>query len=373
MPEPFEATPLAAVLAARIRRDGPLSVGDYIAACLGDPLHGYYTTRAGAGGQGIGGDFVTAPEISQVFGELLGLWAAVVWQQMGQPAAVRLVEWGPGRGTAMRDALRATRRVPGFHAALRVTLVEIGAPLRVLQQATLADAPVAVSWATEIADSVGPTIVLANEFLDCLPVRQFVRGAEGWLERMVTLDGAGRLAFTTGALNAPLPDLPATAPAGSLVERTDYGPLARSLAAGAGPFAALFVDYGDAIPADRRFGDTLQAVRDHAFEPVLAAPGMADLTAQVDFGAAARAFAGAGLAIDGPVSQATLLGRLGAVERASRLMAANPAAAARLEGEVARLLAPAGMGGRFQALGVRSPGLPPLPGFADAAAERGMP
>jgi NADH dehydrogenase [ubiquinone] 1 alpha subcomplex assembly factor 7 len=332
-------TPLAGELAARIKSNGPISVSDYIQACLHDPAHGYYRVRHAIGRQG---DFITAPEISQIFGELIGLWCAVVWQQMGEPSAVRLIELGPGRGTLMRDALRAARAAE--------------------QRATLAGEPVPISWRRELGtqDAALPAIVIANEFLDALPLAQFVWRAGRWHERCVGLDTAGRLAFVVGGEVPPPAGIANAHEDGWIFESRApaFADLAQQLA-GLGPTsAALFIDYGHAHSA---LGDTLQAVREHRYEDPLAAPGEADLTAQVDFSAFAAAMRGQGLDCDGPVPQAAFLGQLGISERAARLMGSNPAKAGGIETAVARLMAPSGMGSRFKAIGVRSPGLALLP------------
>ncbi len=378
-PEARRDTPLARKLEERIRREGTISLPQYMTACLGDGDHGYYTTRRPLGSAG---DFVTAPEISQTFGELIGLWCAVVWQQMGSPARVNLVELGPGRGTLMGDALRALGVVPGFLAAVRVSLVEIGAGLRALQQQRLGSAPLATPpmWYDDVASLYfddpaildEPTIILGNEFLDTAPVFQFLRHDDGWLSRRVGLDGRGRLAFTDLAGVAPAKPLRPrpdssldawfnAARPGDIVTRAPYEMLDSDVLPWR-RFAALFIDYGHTEP---RAGDTLQAVRGHAFEHPLTSPGEADLSAQVDFAAVAARVArhGAATAVDGPTTQAEFLGRLGIMERASRLMAANPAKAAEIEMGVARLMAVPGMGNRFKAIGIRSVGLPPLPGF----------
>jgi len=365
------ATPLASRLADRIRQNGPLPVAAFMAACLDDPEHGYYRTKPAIG---RAGDFVTAPEISQIFGELIGLWTAVVWQQMGAPPAVTLVELGPGRGTLMRDALRTTRRVPGFHGALKVVLVDANPHLRAMQEATLRDAGVPIAWCASLdelaANAAGPAIVVANEFVDCWPVHQFVRVNGRWHGLAVGLDAEGGLTFLRGReveLSA------VDAADGTIAETFDYAPIGAALARFE-RVAALIVDYGDASLGPR-IGDTLQAVRGHAYEPPLDNPGEADLTAHVAFGTLAAAATASGVLVaDGPITQATLLGRLGAVERASKLMAANPAEAAAIEGAVARLLQPAGMGGRFKALAIRSAGLPGPPGFEGATTwTRGQP
>jgi SAM-dependent MidA family methyltransferase len=341
-----------------------MSVAEYMQACLNDPEHGYYTQREAIG---RAGDFITAPEISQVFGELVGLWCAVVWRQMGEPRSVRIVELGPGRGTLMRDALRAARAVAAFRSALRVHLVESNATLAALQRTALDGEDVPVSWSGEMDASAGagPAIVIANEFLDTLPVAQWVWRGGRWLTRCVGLEATARLAFVDGEPVAD-PDLPqeiaVRAREGDVFETRAPAleAFAAKVAALGAPIAALFIDYGHVGPA---LGDTLQAIRAHRYDNPLSTPGEADLTAQVDFAAVAAAMHRRGLACDGPATQAEFLGSLGAAERASHLMAANPAKAAQIEAAVARLMAPGGMGTRFHAIGVRSGGIGPLPGF----------
>jgi SAM-dependent MidA family methyltransferase len=356
-------TALARRLAERIRRDGPISVADYMQACLHDPEHGYYRRRAAVGSAG---DFVTAPEISQVFGELIGLWCAVVWRQMGEPRALRLVEFGPGRGTLMRDALRAARAVPDFRAALRVELIEINPALIAQQRDALRADDVPITWRAEANARDGAAIVIANEFLDTLPISQWILRGGHWRQRCVSLDAHGRLAFAEGRVDASLrlpPSIAASAREGSVFEARGAGldRLAAGLARLGPPLAALLVDYGHTAPT---IGDTLQAVRAHAWDDPLRAPGESDLTAQVDFAELTARLSEGGLVCDGPMSQAEFLGSLGIAERASRLMEANPARAAGIESDVARLMAPTGMGTRFHAVGLRSAELPPLPGFA---------
>lgn len=370
-------TPLARKLKERIRRDGPLTVKRYMQACLLDPELGYYRVQRAIGAQG---DFVTAPEISQVFGELVGLWCVAVWQQMGQPTRLNLVELGPGRGTLMRDLLRAARVAPRFLSAISVSLVETNAWLRESQQTALADAAVPVSWhehfwgVPEPLEHLPrvPTIVIANEFLDALPIRQYQWSGSDWYRRTVAVDDDDRFMFARQTeprrMEPFLEKHSQGAREADVLEwRIDDWAVAwlldvlarRSLLAG------LFVDYGHRRLA---IGDTLQAVRQHAYECPLTSPGEADLTAAVDFGSFAEGCQREGnLAVDGPVTQGEFLGRLGAVERASRLMAANPDKAARIEADVARLIAPAGMGGRFHAMGIRSVGLDPLAGLQDIA------
>lgn len=361
-------TPLGLKLKARIRREGPISVSEYMQACLHDPEHGYYRGKPAIG---AGGDFVTSPEISQVFGELIGLWCAVVWQQMGSPPALDVVELGPGRGTLMADALRATRIVPGFHPSLHLRMVESNAALEPVQRTAIAASGVSAAWHDTVDDCVralaerpAPLIVIANEFLDTCAANQYVWHDGQIMLRSVGLDADGALAFTLlpnpGALGTALP---ADLREGDCFEIQDFGfftPLAHLMAERAS--AALFIDYGS---SSRAAAETLQAVRGHASEPPLLSPGEADLSFQVDFarfGDTVRETAD--LEVDGPVPQAEFLGRLGIVERASRLMAANPDKAGVIEAQVQRLMAPTGMGSRFLALGVRSAHLAPLPGLA---------
>lgn len=356
-------TPLARTLKDIIRRDGAMPIATYMSHCHWDPAHGYYASKPVIGRDG---DFITASEISQTFGELIGLWSAVVWQQvLSAPSALTLVEYGPGRGTLMRDALRATRVVPGFQAATRVHLVEMSETFREAQTALLANAGVPITWGQSLAGFAAPAIIIANEFLDSWPASQWIKTPQGWGERAIGLDANGDLTFTildSVSQNANIDrDYPDAQP-GSVVEMLDYARFARALRAIAsqGPLAALIIDYGHTLGSS---GDTLQALRGHAYESPLASPGEADLTTHVNFFALATALHGVGLALDGPVTQTEFLGSLGIIERASRLMAANPARSGEIEAGVARLLAPNGMGTRFKVLGVRSADLPALPGF----------
>ncbi len=358
------ATPLASLIKERIRRDGPISVLDYMSLCLHHPEHGYYRGRAAIGAEG---DFITAPEISQAFGEIIGLWSGVVWQSMGAPRHINLVELGPGRGTLLRDALRAMRAVPGFLDALSVHLVESSPQLEANQRSALADTSVPLAWHGSAADlPPGPMILLANEFLDTCPAAQLEVLTDGIAMRGVGLDQSGALAFVRlpPVIRVDPGDLgisPLPAP-GSIIEQQSFAFLLDLLAmSGDDPFAGLFIDYGYISPTA---GSSLQAVRAHRAEHPLTSPGEADLTVHVDFSAFGRLAEASALACDGPLTQAEFLGRLGIVDRASRLMASNPSKAAEIEAGVARLISPGAMGVRFKALGVRSPGLPPLPGFA---------
>lgn len=351
-------TPLARLLVERIRETGPISVADYMAECLLHPVHGYYTTREPFG---AAGDFVTAPMISQMFGELFGLALAQAWLDQGAPAPFTLAELGPGRGDLMADALRATRGVPGFHAAARVVLVEASPRLRQVQAKTLAASGLTPAWLDRVEDLPDrPTFLIANEFLDALPIRQFVLSPEGWRERLVGVV-RGDLAF---GLSAPLPQ-PPDAPAfrnaqpGDLIELS--APAQAAVAAALRPILAhgglaLFIDYG----GWRSQGDTLQALRAHRFDPPLAHPGEADLTAHVDFEplaalAPAHAYA----------TQGEVLLRLGIEARAAQL--ARSMTGAQLENHkaaLARLTDRDKMGSLFKVLALTRAGAPLPPGFA---------
>ncbi|MEZ5773812.1 MAG: SAM-dependent methyltransferase [Hyphomicrobiaceae bacterium] len=355
-----------------------MPVQAYMARCLYDPEHGYYRRRPAIG---AAGDFVTAPEISQTFGETIGVWTMLVWRAMGRPEALQLIELGPGRGTLMDDLLRTLGTFAARGAGIKslaLRLVETNATLGALQRGRLAaridaDPAVTATW-HETIDSLpadgGPTIVIANEFVDCLPVRQLVRTEAGLAERCVGLGADGRLRFVAGSpvsrAEAAAAGFPAAVLAGALADgavieaRPDLPPLLARLATHA-PLAGLVIDYGHSESAA---GDTLQAVRRHRFADPLEEPGLADLTAQVDFASLARDAAEAGLAVEGPMAQGPFLMALGIGIRAERLMhSADAPTANMIETAVARLVDPAAMGVRFKVLGLRSPELPPLAPF----------
>jgi SAM-dependent MidA family methyltransferase len=355
---------LEAELREMIATEGPISVERYMRLCLQHPRHGYYTTREAIG---RGGDFITAPEVDQMFGELVGLWAAEMWMGMGAPHALRLVELGPGRGTLMADALRATRVVPGFHEAIWVDLVETSPRLAAEQRARLDGAARHLAW-YETIDALpdGPAIVIANEFFDALPVRHYWRGPSGWHERLVGLGADGGLVF--GAAREPIGIAAPPATPGQLLEighaaNEVVARLASRIAAAGG--AMLVLDYGHGTTS---LGETLQAMRDHAYADVLRDPGEADLTAHVDFAALTRAAESAGAAAHGPVAQGVFLERLGIAARAARLKrGADAAQAARIDTAVARFTAPeSSMATLFKVLVVTPKGAPPPPGFEEA-------
>jgi NADH dehydrogenase [ubiquinone] 1 alpha subcomplex assembly factor 7 len=359
-------TPLAGEIAALIASDGPISVARYMDLALSHPRYGYYRTRLPFGAEG---DFVTAPDISQMFGELIGLWAADCWARMGEPSCFNLVELGPGRGTLMADALRALRIAPACRAALALHLVETSEALRQRQKETLGQvdgkAGNEAIWHASFEDvPEGPTILIANEFFDALPIRQFLRTAQGWRERLIGLGDDGALAF---GIRADIePSLQLAAPEGALLEICPQGlslmsEIGRHMAAYGG--AALLIDYGH---SRRGFGDTLQAVREHRFVDPLAAPGEADLTAHVDFAALGEAARLAGSALHGPTPQGAFLRQLGIEARAARLKAAaSPAQAQAVDAALARLTGEgtSEMGTLFKVMAASGPGLSPLAGF----------
>lgn len=352
-------TPLARLLHDRITRTGPLSVAAFMAEALGHPEHGYYRKRDPLG---AAGDFITAPEISQMFGELIGLALAVVWREMGMPPLVRLVELGPGRGTLMADLLRAARLVPPFAAALDVHLVETSPVLRDAQRRAVGQA----TWHDGL-DSIpdGPMLLVANEFIDALPIHQYRRDGGIWRERLIESAGDG-FRFTDGPQADPalLPAAVRDAPDGAVAETCPAGRavaarIARRLARDGG--AAFLIDYGYARSAA---GDSLQAVRAHAFHPVLDDPGEADITAHVDFQSLAEAAQAAGARAHGPVEQGLWLRLLGIEARAAALAkTATPDQRERLLSGANRLIAPREMGTLFKILALTDPTLPTPPGF----------
>ncbi len=355
---------LGAEIAAMIAQDGPISVERYMGLCLAHPVHGYYMTRDPLGADG---DFVTSPEISQMFGELLGLWAAETWRLAGSPHPARLVELGPGRGTLMADALRAARAAPDFYRELSATLVETSPALQARQQRMLESADRTVEWVDSV-DRIpsGAAIVVANEFFDALPARHYVKTAEGWRERQVGL-AAGRLAF--GAAAQIERYLTVEAPVGAVLEVGAIGQrimttLAARIVTHGG--ALLVVDYGHSQTA---LGETLQAMRDHAYVDALESPGEADLTTHIDFSGLARAAKAAGARVHGPVTQGFFLRQIGIVQRAQALMRnATPEQRDEIEKSLVRLVSEekdTDMGRLFKVIAVTQRSVDALPGFVE--------
>ncbi|WP_419318934.1 class I SAM-dependent methyltransferase [Caulobacter sp. ErkDOM-E] len=400
-------------LKAQIAQDGPIGVAEYFTRCLHDPQDGYYATRPDLG---AGGDFITAPLVSQMFGELIGLWAVETWIRMGRPSPFRLVEMGPGDGTLTSDLLRAAKLAPDFLAAADLWLVEVSPPLRALQAQRLAGA--APQWADRLEAVPGgaPMILVANEVLDCLPARQFVRTETGWAERVIGLDEAGDLAFGLKALSPPprgggnraaktavipdkrsadsgppetlssgvgpgssrfalvrddnrfsatgesLPHQGEDLPPGAILESS---PAQEALGAEIGHRvateggAALLIDYGRDAAGP---GDTLQALQDHRKVDPLKSPGQADLTVWADFPAVLAAGVEAGAKAGPILQQAVFLAILGIEARAQALAAARPDRADQIARQLDRLTGQAQMGALFKAVCLHAPGFTP-PGF----------
>lgn len=314
-------TPLAHKIVRLIEQTGPLRISDYFALCLADPEYGYYQSREPFGRSG---DFVTAPEVSQLFGEMIGVFLVRAWQAHGTPQNVRIVEIGPGRGTLMSDALRVIARLaPDLYSGASIHMVETSERLRNVQRQTLVRVKERISWHTAFEEvPEGFTLMVANELFDAVPIRQFIKTAQGFRERVVGLDGAGSLAFGLGPggfdptllpvdeAGVPEGEIFELAPARSAVMQAVAAKIVRDGG------TALAIDYGHLVTG---FGDTLQAVYRHEYDPPLARPGEADLTSHVDFQALAEAALAAGAHVHRPVTQGEFLVGLGIVERAGAL------------------------------------------------------
>ena len=347
-----------------IEANGPLPVADYMVLCLFDPDDGYYTTRQPFG---AAGDFTTAPEISQMFGELIGVWALSAWQAIGRPLPVTLAEIGPGRGTLMRDVLRTLDRLdPALAEAATIVMIETSPNLTELQKTTLADRAERIAWRQTIAElPAQPLIIIGNELFDAIPIRQYVKVAGRWRERAIGLDDAGGLRFMAAAAApdpASLPSDAAIAPESAIVELAParlalMDAIAERIAAKGG--AGLFIDYGYLQSA---VGDTLQAVKAHRYENVLTSPGEADLTAHVDFAALTASARAHGLDAH-LATQGSFLLDMGILQRAGRLgEGADATVRQRLQSEVERLAGPDAMGSLFKVLAIAPHGVS-LPGL----------
>lgn len=353
-------SPLEALIRDRIAGTGPIPVAEYMELALGHPEHGYYMTGDPFG---AAGDFVTAPEISQVFGELIGLWAAVTWQQMGSPDSLRLVECGPGRGTLMNDLLRAAKSLPGFHQAIDIHLVETSPTMRQRQKKTLS--AYAPDWHDTISTvPAGPMILVANEFIDALPIRQFIGTDSGWAERCVDV-GPDGLVFVTGAATVDNPaGMPSSVQPGAIFETCPAAMMFADAVTGrlnAAPGAALIIDYGHGKSAP---GETLQAVHRHKFADPLTDPGTTDLTAHVDFDALTRRLKSGGATAAGPITQSAFLNAIGIRERSRQLVQnASPQTRTDMDAATARLTEAAQMGDLFKVIVATSAEMPRLAGF----------
>lgn len=351
--------PLGDRIAATIRAAGPMSVADYMSACLLDPDHGYYTTGDPFGRDG---DFTTAPEVSQMFGELVAARLCSAWREQGRPLPASFAEMGPGRGTLMRDMLRTLRQLdPAFAQGADIIMIEASDRLAAQQKKTLSEMKAAVEWKRHLGElPTQPLFLVANELFDALPIRQYVKTPQGWRERVVALDDNGALTFAAG-FGRPdetlLPPDAKDAPPGAIVELAParaalMEEMAWRIARDGG--TAILIDYGYATPS---CGDTLQAIRRHAYSNVLAEPGKADLTAHVDFAALAAIARRHGLAVE-LAEQGEFLLRMGLLERAGRLGAGgDDRLRQRLAQDVERLAGPDQMGRLFKVLIVGSPAL----------------
>ena len=365
-------TALGARIAAAIEAQGPMSIAQFMTMALLDPKDGYYATR-----DPLHVDFITAPEVSQMFGELVGLWLAQTWADQGRPARPLLVELGPGRGTLMRDVLRALKLVPNFCGQIDIVLVEASPVLETIQQTTLEgiDVPIRSVASFEGVPKDRPLFLIANEFFDALPIRQFVKTERGWCERMVSLDTTGALAFALSPVAYPSSNLPPNrdgAPIGGVYETSPAGEalaeeIGHRIARNGG--AALIVDYGYDAPG---FGETLQAVAGHKFSDVLTEPGTRDLSAHIDFTALGDGAVRGGASVCGPVEQGAFLTALGIVGRAEKL-ARGQARGGRWTGHLSeapevrrqleRLILPEQMGTLFKALAILPKSAPTPAGF----------
>ena len=342
---------LTSIIKDKIHAEGPITIADYMSLALGHPQHGYYIKQDPFGSRG---DFITAPEISQIFGELIGLWCADMWgQNGGGPAA--LVELGPGRGTLMQDALRATENIPEFHEHLTVHMIETSPILQTTQFHALQNAHARLEWEEEIdALPEKPCFIIANEFFDALPIRQHVQTAQGIKERRVGIDAeSGELCFVLEGGGLSLAKGDEEIKEGTVIESCQaakdiMGRIAAHLEDFGG--ALILIDYGYLGEAHQ---DTLQAVREHAYASPLANPGDADLTAHVDFHGLAQVAESHQMRVHGPVEQGKFLVRLGAEIRTERLLAdSNEEQAEQLISGVKRLIDPAQMGELFKVMAI---------------------
>ncbi len=360
-----ENSTLEVEIRRRIELGGPMPVAEYMTLCLLDPAFGYYTTHDPFGARG---DYITAPEVSQMFGELIGIWASAVWKQMGAPENLRLIELGPGRGTMMKDALRAAQIVPEFRAAILLHLIEVSPALQAQQEKTLEGTGIPVTWHRSLTDvPKGPAIIFANEFFDALPINQAVKTERGWHERRIQIDPSGQLAFTIAPEPMPFFQdllLPAlrTPRTGAVFEwRADSAGIEVGRCVADNRGAALVIDYGHTETA---LGETLQAVGQHAYADPLTYPGHLDLTAHVDFQSLTRAVEAMGTVGFGPIEQSQFLRRLG-IERRAAALKAKAARAADIDEALERLIGRNrdAMGELFKVTAFAHPSVGAPPGF----------
>ena len=363
-------TALKKILIEEIAEKGPMPLADYMARALGDPDHGYYMQRRPFGVSAAdGGDFITAPEVSQMFGELIGAWLADLWHRMGQAQDLCLVELGPGRGTLMADILRAANVLPDFTKAAKVHFVETSPALRAAQKQAVPHA----MWHDDLSTlPKKPSLFVANEFFDALPVQQYRKQGNDWLPVMVTHKGNDLALAEGAAIAAPFSEaltacLPTQIDDGDIVEsaaaaESAMQQMAQHIATHGG--AALLIDYGHSKAA---CGDSFQAMRGHGFVDPLAEPGLADLTAHVNFPLLAHIAETAGLTAAPITAQGLFLEALGLSLRSQQLIQLSPEREADIESERHRLAAPQEMGSLFKVLAVAHADMPPLAGFPSEA------
>ncbi|WP_085901110.1 class I SAM-dependent methyltransferase [Kiloniella majae] len=351
----------------RIKLEGAISVADYMADVLIAPSHGYYMSNEPFG---VSGDFITAPEISQMFGELIGFWCADTWYNMGGPTEIHLIEMGPGRGTLMSDLMRAAAMVPGFHQAVKIHLIEVSPKLRKKQKEALNGYN--VSWYDDLTDlPAGPCIFIANEFFDALPIRQFERSPTGWCERLITLDeDETGLVFTLSppskAIETIIPKELVDSHEGAVVELSS---IAANVSAQISSHitqyggAALFVDYGWGTPTAK---PSLQAIHNHKKHDVLLEPGTADLSAFVDFPTLQKSAEANGVSVHGTVTQGDFLRNLGIEQRAEMLrLNADQKQAIDITAAEHRLTDPSQMGDLFKVMALTRPDQPTPAAFPE--------
>lgn len=365
--EDDKPSPLEERLKMLIAQRGPISIADYMIDALSHPHEGYYMTQTALGSEG---DFTTAPEISQVFGEIIGLWLVQSWLEMGSPEQFNLVELGPGRGILMNDILRAARLRPKFIQGAAIYLVETSGRLRHEQKKSLKlHSEAKIKWVDRFEDvPEQPTLVIANEFFDCLPIRQYQKTRLGWQERLVGLDiASNNLAFEL----APVPTKPehplALEPGAHDGDIIEMSASALKIAGKIGRFLkenqgrALFIDYGHYSSA---YGDSFQSVRNHQYWPPLMAPGKADLTAHVDFQQICASALHEGVSVYGPIAQGTFLDRLGLTYRLESLCSGqSEEQQIRIRDAASRLVSPDQMGELFKVMCLATPDLNPPAGF----------
>ena len=349
----------------KIRETGPITIAEFMTICLLDPTNGYYPTRDPFGKDG---DFITSPEISQMFGELIGLWCMQTWHDMGQPKKINLIEYGPGRGIMMQDIVRVAKLDSNFLESINITFIEASPVLEAIQAETLSKAPCPVNWASNLEEIPQmPTIILGNEFLDCLPIRQFIqtdenKGLKGWRERLVTVKN-NNLAFGISPFELPqwqkkvLPtshnkaiqnDLLEFCPAFSqIIDELKKRSLNNDT-------RALFVDYG---PATTDFGDTLQSLKEHRKVNVFSDLGNADLTARVNFEHLVNLSINNNLSVTSVITQGEFLCNMGIKVRAKNLMKAKPESMINIQRQLNKLISRDEMGALFKVICFQSEGL----------------